>query len=642
MWTICIDTGGTFTDCVAQNPSGNFYLTKVLSNSSLRARFFKFSQNRQTLIFKKTWSVPKGFITGFRVRKLGDSSDGIFITDHPEPSVVCLEKPVKNLVPGDSLEFISPWEAPILAARMVTGTIAQNPLPPLELRLATTKGTNALLEKKGSSVTLLTTRGFKDLLAIGDQRRPNLFDIDIIKPKSLASSIIEIDEHTDAQGISQYFSVSPEKLAKIKSTCNSAVAICLKNSYANPENEKRLAKLLSEQGINRISRSSELSQQIRYLPRMMTATVNAFLSGTMEDYLNNVEDELPQSSFKVMNSAGGLIPKNLIFAKDTLLSGPAGGVVGAAGAGAAAGVPAIISFDMGGTSTDVSRCLNEPELVQSHKVGDAELMTPALKIETVAAGGGSICGFRLGQLTVGPESAGAFPGPACYGAGGPLTITDVNLLLGRMDASEFGIPVYPEKSLQQLKKILKTIKQSNEPLPSPQKLLQGFLDIANRKMADAIESVSVREGYPPAKYTMLAFGGAGGQHALAIADQLAIKRVIFPALAGVLSAWGLSCATSETIVQKQFLVPLAEQREELPTILRQLKEEAISKLRQDVLNTETVILRTEADLRLSGQDHWLTVPAEPDNLESDFQIRYQKIFGYTPPTQNLEREPDSL
>ncbi len=287
---------------------------------------------------------------------------------------------------------------------------------------------------------------------------------------------------------------------------------------------------------------------------------------------------------------------------------------------------------MGGTSTDVARWDGELEYQATQTVGQAVLLAPALKIESVAAGGGSICGWRAGALTVGPESAGARPGPACYGAGGPLTITDVNLLLGRVDAGHFGLPVRPEAARARLEELRAAMAQATgREAPAAEALLQGWLDIANERMADAIRKISVREGYAPGEYALVAFGGAGGQHACAVAEHLGVTRILFPAEAGHLSARGLGHAAIERLAEKQVLAPLAGNGAELEPQWRELEATAAKSLRDEEGLTPTTTPRRQASLRLAGQEAALTVeaPAGTD-LRAAFAERFAAVFGYAP------------
>ncbi|HET9229403.1 MAG TPA: hydantoinase/oxoprolinase family protein, partial [Thermoanaerobaculia bacterium] len=485
----------------------------MLSTSALRGRIAELLG--ASVRIEPGWSVPDGFFRGYAFSLLGGSSRTVI---RHEGRILELDGPVD----GDgAFELRSPEEAPVLAARLVTGTPLDQPLPEIAMRLATTRGTNALLERKGAPTVLFITRGFADLLLIGDQQRPDIFALDIRKPRPLYEKVVEVTERLAADGsVLVPLDIRIEPLPGIE-----AAAVALMHSYRNPVHEEAVGELLREAGFRHVSLSSRLAPLIKLVPRAETAVVDAYLSPILEDYLDRVGSVV--SNVHVMTSAGGLVRAGSFHAKDSLLSGPAGGVVGAALSGRRSGFDKIIAFDMGGTSTDVARYDGDFEYLFEHRVGDAHLVAPALAIESVAAGGGSICGFDGAQLRVGPESAGAWPGPACYGAGGPLTLTDVNLILGRLDPDRFEIPLDAEAAERALESV------------GAKEMLDGFLEIANERMAEAIRSISLRRGYDPAEYALVAFGGAGAQHACALAELLGIGHVIVPRDAGLLSALGL-------------------------------------------------------------------------------------------------------
>jgi 5-oxoprolinase (ATP-hydrolysing) len=339
----------------------------------------------------------------------------------------------------------------------------------------------------------------------------------------------------------------------------------------------------------------------------------------------------------VMTSAGGLVEASRYHAKDSLLSGPAGGVAGAAAAGRASGHERIIGFDMGGTSTDVARFDGDFEYRFEHTVGGVKLVAPALAIETVAAGGGSICDYRDDRLRVGPESAGADPGPACYGAGGPLTITDVNLFMGRLAPEQFEIPINREAAENALKDVAAKIEGRNSDTDA---LLDGFLAIANERMADAIAHISLRRGYDVADYALVSFGGAGGQHACALAKKLGIKTIIMPRDASILSAVGLSEAVIERFNQRQVLELLDHVRDELQQWFDESGEKAVNDVEQEgIARDEITVRRRIANLRLQGQDATLAIEVDSlDQLEEAFTTRYADMYGHRPEGRPIEVE----
>ncbi len=666
-WRLWIDTGGTFTDCVAVAPEGTVHRVKVLSSSALRG-LLKDQVGENTWRIAASWAeaASRDLLRGYRFRLLDrdhppltvSSSDptGPLFTLTPDPAGAPAATPalppyLKSFIssfpaPPVPFELLSPEEAPILAARLVTGTPLDRPLPPIAMRLATTRGTNALLERKGAKTTLFITRGFADLLEIGTQQRPDLFALDIRKPRPLHAAAVEVAERLAADG-SVLAPLDLDALAgpaaRLLAEGFEAAAVALLHSYRDPSHEDAVAGFLAGRGFRHVSRSAHLAPRIQLLPRATTAVVDAYLAPVVGDYLARVAGALPGGTLHVLSSAGALAGPASFRPKDSLLSGPAGGVVGAALAGRRSGLHKVIAFDVGGTSTDVARWDGGFEVEFEHRVGDAWLVAPALAIESVAAGGGSICRFDGTQLKVGPESAGAVPGPACYGAGGPLALTDVNLLLGRLDARRFGIPLDQEAAERAFAAVASEVRAAapeGEDAPAREALLQGFLDIADERTADAIRTISVRRGIDPARYALVAFGGAGGQHACAVADLLGITTVLVPADAGLLSAHGLGAAAVERFAQRQVLLPLAQAEERLLGLVAELEEEAVAAVAAEgVAREEIAIARRLLHLRFTGQD--ATVPVEHDPavpVEEAFTAAYRALFGYAPEGRAVELE----
>ncbi|HEX5718841.1 MAG TPA: hydantoinase/oxoprolinase family protein [Thermoanaerobaculia bacterium] len=621
VWRIWIDTGGTFTDCLAVDPRGPLHRAKVLSTSALRGRIAE-RLGPATLRIEAGWSVPDGFLRGFRLSLLSEAAPRKVIRH--AGSILELDGPLEGV---GAFELRSPEEAPILAARLVTGTPLDQPLPEIAMRLATTRGTNALLERKGAPTALFITRGFADLLVIGTQQRPDLFALNIEKPQPLYQVAVEVDERLAANGaVLTPLEVEGlrEKIGDLHRAGIRSAAVALMHSYRNPQHEEAVGELLREAGFHHVSLSSRLAPLIKLLPRAETAVVDAYLSPILEGYLSRVGAALSRGTLHVMTSAGGLVRAGSFHAKDSMLSGPAGGVVGAALSGRRSGFSRIIAFDMGGTSTDVARYDGDFEYLFEHRVGDAHLVAPALAVESVAAGGGSICGFDGAQLHVGPESAGAWPGPACYGAGGPLTLTDVNLLLGRLDPNRFEIPLDAGAA----ERALEALGEEREAL------LEGFLEIANERMAEAIRSISLRRGYDPAEYALVAFGGAGAQHACALAELLGIGHVVVPRDAGLLSALGLGAAVVERFAHRQILEPLARVADRLSGWLDELGREAAEAVAAEGI--PGVVRRRIVNLRFVGQDEALPIEGAP--FEEAFAAAYRDIYGYAPEGRAIEVE----
>jgi 5-oxoprolinase (ATP-hydrolysing) len=366
--------------------------------------------------------------------------------------------------------------------------------------------------------------------------------------------------------------------------------------------------------------------------------VDAYLHPVIDDYLKRVETPLADGPLHVMTSAGGLMRPKRYKAKDSLLSGPAGGVVGATRAGRRSGFTRIIAFDMGGTSTDVARYDGDYDYVFEHEVGDAILMAPALAVQSVASGGGSICRFDGKELRVGPESAGADPGPAAYGAGGPLTLTDVNLLLGRLDAARFDIPVDVDAATREFERLYLCAQDGEE--IEREGLLDGLRDIANERMADAIRRVSIRKGYDTKEYALVAFGGAGGQHACGVAERLGIDTIVVPEDASLLSALGLGHALIERFAERQVLRRLAEAKEDVSQWIEDLSEKAVAALEgEGIARGESDIRRTIVKLRFVGQESALDIDYDKETpLDKAFESKYKTIFGYWPSDRPVEIE----
>ncbi|MDX1670956.1 MAG: hydantoinase B/oxoprolinase family protein [Balneolaceae bacterium] len=639
-WTLWIDTGGTFTDCIGRDPEGAYHRVKVLSSSALRGEIVSLMEPGKFRIHQG-WNAPGNLIKGLKFRLLEkDHAETEVESFDPERSLLTLNRPLSfDQIEGSAFEVVSEEEAPVLGARLVTQTGVDRSLPSMNLRLATTKGTNALLERKGAETILLITKGFKDLLQIGDQKRPDLFALEINKPGPLYARVVEIEERIDSDG-GVHIRLDTGSLGPFIEQYSGrekpAVAIALMNSYRNSAHEDRIRDLLVDHEFEHISLSSELNPFIKIITRAQTAVVNGYLSPVLTRYLETVRSAVDEGSLRVMTSAGGLSAYHRFNPKDSLLSGPAGGVVGASSIGKQAGFDKVISFDMGGTSTDVSRYDSGFDYTFEHRVGEVNLAAPALSIETVAAGGGSICRYDGHKLSVGPESAGASPGPACYGAGGPLTLTDVNLLLGRLDAENFQIPIDRSAAEKAFEQLLEQLDQTSE----REHLLEGFLEIANERMADAIRKISLRKGYNPGKYALVAFGGAGAQHACAIAGHLGMQHILIPANAGLLSAYGLGNAVVERFAETQLLETLEKIETGMDHQLDRLREEAIGKLREEGFNEQqTEIRRQLIFMRLKGQESTIEIEYNSGmNLQKAFKTSYEQRYGHWISDREVEIE----
>lgn len=638
-WQIWIDTGGTFTDCLAIDPVGNKTRIKVLSSSCLRGRITgKSSPN--TYRFEVSWPHDGDLFKNYTFKLHGNNETSHVIHIDRQQHTITLADDLAFTQPAD-FEITTGEEAPILAARLLTHTPLDHPLPSIAMRLGTTRGTNALLERKGAKTLLVVTKGFKDLLYIGNQQRPSLFQLDIPEPKLLYSEVLEVEERLDAGG-----NVLEElKLTQVEDGKRPAdyksVAISLLHSYQNPEHEKRVAGYFRDDGANYISASSDLFPFSHYLRRTQTAVVNAYLDPILDQYLTNIRAVLNGGSLRVMTSTGSLSEVSGFRAKDSLLSGPAGGMVAATNFAQKLGFTKAITFDMGGTSTDTALIDGQPELKYITEIDGIEFNNPTLAIETVAAGGGSVCWFDGFSLQVGPGSAGASPGPACYGAGGPLTVTDVNLMLGKLETSKFSIPINPAVAITRLEELRAGIQIQTGNLLSHHEILTGLERIANEKMADAIRKISVEKGINPNAFALVTFGGAGGLHACQLAELLDMDTVLLPYDGGLFSAAGIGEALISTIVSKQLLSPWQEASQHIAGWRDVLEKQAAEILQEQGINAfETVFCHLY--LRFAGQENTIEIPFQEENTLKAFEETYRAQFGYYPANAVVELESIKL
>ena len=525
-------------------------------------------------------------------------------------------------------------DAAIEAVRRLTG-IASGALPPLDVRIGTTIATNTLLERLGEPTLLAITRGFGDALTIGYQDRPDIFAREIKRSPPLAAQVVEINERIDVDGTV----VQPLDLASARGALSQAfetglrsVAIVFMHGWKYQNHEAAMADLAAELGFTQISVSHRVAPLIRLVARGDTTVADAYLSPVLRRYVESVERELGAPAL-FMRSSGGLVAGSQFSGKDALLSGPAGGIVGMAAAADTAGESRVIGFDMGGTSTDVSLYAGEFERRQEAVIGGTRVTAPMLRIDTVAAGGGSVCAFDGAAFTVGPESAGAVPGPACYRRGGPLTITDCNLILGKIRLEHFP-PVFgpagnerldPIAAEARLTELVNRVEATTGTRPDPHHTAEGLIAIAVANMANAIKSVSVARGHDPASYALISFGGAGGQHACLIADALGMDRVLVHPLAGVLSAYGIALADRRGVRQLTLGVALANDQAWRAAVER-LANEAWAELAASPAEGETI---PTLQLRYARTDHGIDVPATNiEEMTAAFEAAHRERFGF--------------
>ena len=541
---------------------------------------------------------------------------------------------------GWRYELDAGLEGPALGIRQLLQRPLSEQLPPLEVRLGTTRGTNALLERRGARTAFVTTRGFADILRIANQDRPHLFQLDIQKPEPIFEVSIEVDERLSADGKVLKPLDDMGVRAQFQKLYNSGIeslAICLMHAYLDGSHEESLERIAREIGFLEVSRSSLVSPSIKIVPRGDTTVVDAYLNPVLREYVQRVGKQLelshhPYASLKLMTSAGGLVSGEQFTGKESILSGPAGGVIGFSQVARSLGYDRAIGFDMGGTSTDVCRFDDGYELEFETQKGGVRIATPMLSIETVAAGGGSICWFDGVQMHVGPQSAGANPGPACYGSGGPLTVTDLNVFLGRIPVDEFPFPLDLTAVQFRLRELCESI--SNSPLGTeyqPYELAEGFLQIANANMVRAIRRVSIERGYDPAEFAMVAFGGAGGLHVCELADALGIDTVLSHPFAGLLSAWGIGQADIRRHGEQSILQIMTP---ELLPLLDQTFGELTIRLKAEVVNEgvpEEQIQQAidSLDMRYRGVEATININRPDDgDFVAAYEAMHEQLYGY--------------
>lgn len=519
------------------------------------------------------------------------------------------------------------------AVRRLMARYGEGPIA--ELRIGTTVATNALLERKGERLALAITRGFADALRIGAQARPEIFARHIILPEQLPAKVVEIDERLGVDGT--VLRPLDERAARadfaaLRAGGFNALAIVLMHGWQHRDHEARLAAIARETGFAQVSVSHEVAPLIRLVPRGDTTVVDAYLSPVLRRYTDGLQASLPRAgALRFMQSNGGLADIGAFRGKDAILSGPAGGVVGMVAASAPLGHHKLIGFDMGGTSTDVAHYAGEYELTGDSVVAGVRVAAPMMQIHTVAAGGGSICRFDGARFRVGPESAGADPGPACYRKGGPLTVTDCNLFLGRIDPAFFPAvfgpagdePLDPQAARARLEEVAAA-------LPEPktlEEIAEGFLAIAVHNMAGAIRKISVARGHDVTTYALACFGGAGGQHACKVADALGMETVLVHPLAGILSAYGIGLAPVKAIREVSLVRPLGESfAEELAALQEQASEDLLAQ----GIAPEAIRLAPSARLRFAGSDSLLAIPCgETAAMDVAFRALHRQRFGYS-------------
>ena len=588
-WDFWVDRGGTFTDIVACTPSGELKSHKLLS------------ENPEI--------YQDAAVHG--IREMLGLADG-------------------DRVPADLIGAV---------------------------KMGTTVATNALLERKGEPTVLLITRGFRDLLRIGYQNRPDLFALDIQLPELLYADVIEVDERLDADGnvlTPLNLRATRDALCKAYGKGYRSVAVALLHSYRNPEHERKVGEMAVQQRFSQVSLSHEASPLIKLVSRGDTTVADAYLTPILRRYVNQVRDALGVGTVErlmFMQSNGGLTDADLFNGRDAILSGPAGGVVGMVGTARADGFDRLIGFDMGGTSTDVCHFAGDFERSFETEVAGVRMRAPMMNIHTVAAGGGSILGFRHGRLQVGPESAGANPGPACYRRGGPLTVTDCNVVLGKLQPDTFPAifgprgdePLDEDAPRAKFEALAAEIALATGRSPmSVEALAEGFLRIAVDNMANAIKEISVARGYDVTGYTLNCFGGAGGQHACLVADALGIKSVYLHPFAGVLSALGMGLADIVAMRERQLDVPVTDHTT-ITAASEALADEAVAEVIAQGVSRTQIDTRVKVYLRAGASQTTLPVAlAAADAMIETFLAVHETEFGFRPDAFDITAEMVSV
>ncbi len=581
-WDFWVDRGGTFTDVVARDPDGRLTAMKLLSEN------------------------PEAYRDAAveAIRRLLDVAPGV----------------------------------PIPSERI--GAV----------KMGTTVATNALLERKGERTALLVTRGFRDALRIGYQARPDIFAKKIVLPELLYARVEEVEERVRADGTVEAVPNEDEvtrALEALRDDGYRSLAIVFMHAWKYPEHEATVARLAREMGFPQVSVSHEVSPLVKLVGRGDTTVVDAYLTPILRRYVDQVAGDLGVMASKhapddprlmFMMSSGGLTAAHLFQGKDAILSGPAGGVVGAVETARMAGLDRVIGFDMGGTSTDVSHYAGELERAFETEVAGVRMRAPMMRIHTVAAGGGSILHYAAGRFSVGPDSAGADPGPAAYRRGGPLTVTDANVMVGKLLPEHFPAifgpgqdqPLDAEIVRWKFAELAERISAEEGKPKTPEEVADGFLAVAVENMANAIKKISVARGYDVTRYALACFGGAGGQHACSIADRLGMLLVHVHPLSGVLSAYGMGLADIRANRSRAVVLPLVAELElELKQTRAALEAEVRAELQEQGLSESDVSVSARVHVRYDGTDMALPVPlGVSEAMREAFETEHRARFGF--------------
>ncbi|MEL7445511.1 MAG: hydantoinase B/oxoprolinase family protein [Pseudomonadota bacterium] len=579
-WEFWIDRGGTFTDIVACSPDGELTTAKLLS-------------------------------------------------ENPESYEDAALQAIRDFLGLSATELIP------------TKRVAA-------IKMGTTVATNALLERKGERTLLVTTRGFRDMVEIGYQARPDTFALNIQKPSLLYDTVIEVDERVRDNGaVETPLDINAARAAMEAAFDDGirAVAIVLMHAYKHPVHERALAQLAQEIGFDQISASHDVSPLPKIVSRGETTIVDAYLSPILRRYVDRIgaafDGSLSPGQLLFMQSSGGLVDAAQFRGRDAILSGPAGGIVGCVHTAKLAGFDKVIGFDMGGTSTDVSHYAGEFEKAYETEVAGVRMRVPMLNIHTVAAGGGSILTFADGRMRVGPNSAGAEPGPACYRRGGPLAVTDINACLGKLQPEFFPHIFGPEQDqpldAEASKAGFEGIAADLNDGRVAEAVAEGFLDIAVEHMAQAIKKISIARGHDVSGYALNCFGGAGGQHACLVAERLGIRTILLHPMSGVLSAYGMGLARVEIERQKVLGIELAQiLSADVERARIELEKQNAAALGEQGVGAASLEHWTAGLLRYQGTETSIRIPLDSaDEMRREFERRHRQQYGFTAPEKGV-------
>lgn len=661
-----IDVGGTFTDCFVKTDAGELLQQKVLSSGRVPIANPNLASGKNSAY---AFDAPEltddaeGFWVGGKL--VVCSADGVELSRHDVVRFTAGRIQLTSklaIPPAARLELDCQLHAPVLGVRRLLGCALSDCLPPIEVRLGTTRGTNALLTRRGGRTALAITDSLQDLLEIGDQTRPELFALNIQKHAPVNERTIAVRERLDASGRVRDSLNEADTRRQLQQAfqagCRS-LAICLMHSYKNDIHERAVERIARDVGFKFVSVSSQLAPLIEIVPRAQTTVVDAYLSPTIGTYLAEIAAQFDcsdahQGKLSVMTSAGGLVDWQDYSGKDCILSGPAGGVVALQAlakavaepqADSGAGARDLIGIDMGGTSTDVCQAGQHQQLDYESTKAGVRILTPTLPIETIASGGGSICWFDGVSLRVGPDSGGSTPGPAAYGRGGPLTITDVNIFLGLLPAEQFPFPIDHAAIAHRLKAMKSQIaasENSRDSFGDVAHIARGFRTIACQQMSEAVRGLAASRGTDVRQHALVGFGGAAGQHVCEVAELLEMQTIYDTPQAGLWSALGMGLASARRDAALPYYRPIDTIQ---PPELHRRVGETVEQLRRQFPTASVVVFKSVAQIRYTGTDATLAVELprsqslatwNAGQVRLAFENLHRSRYGYARPDQTVE------